>query len=79
MGTNWLIADQRSSLASDLRRVNVQEVAEAEEGHLAIEMQVSEMVDSEAEEVEDTEIEHQRGFMKASVRAEWMTGVTKVC
>jgi hypothetical protein len=54
--------DRRSSQASDLHQINAEE-AESGEDHL-------EMAGSEAEEAEDTEIEHQREFMKASVRIE---------
>ena len=70
-----MIVAQRSSQALDLHQINDEEGWAAEEDHLVIEM-----AGSEAEEAEDIEIEHQRGFMKASVLTEWiqeMTGVTE--
>ncbi len=69
-----MIVVRRSFLASGLHQINVEDQVEAVEYRL-------EMADSEAEEAEDIETEHQKGFMKAFVLTEWMqetTGVIKV-
>jgi hypothetical protein len=68
METNWLIVVQRSSLASDLHLISVEEVV-AEEDHR--------VMDIGAEVAEDMEIDHHRGFMRAFVQ-EWIHEMTEI-